>query len=557
LIAAAGVPIGLFARNVKQVRWERGPEYSQFGKLAAASLPTEGAIVLGDDSVRLFAVHSALVTKGHEEKYVLVDTSALQDPAYHAHLARNHSNIWPSAYGQLPRREAIPQIQLIQLVYQLSQSHPIFYLHPSFGYYFESFYSVPKQVVYQLFPYTTNMSFAPQLKPEEAKELDQYWQHLRGTEIKHLPDVVKVARRDKQQSGTSFYMSAIYAKSMNDLGVRFQRAGELEKARDFFEYALQLNPDNVSALINSEYNAQLRAGNRESGPPSEAVKKRLSTYNGSWEGVMQYNGPVDEPNSCYLVAQAFARGNNFRQSARELDRVCELTPNNIPAQLALAVVYAESGQSEDAMRKVAEIRSKFSNLNVTDHLTLAECEAWARLFQNDLAGAEKALTSAQEQYPDRPEPYKALAEIYLNRRDAAKAGAILEKLVKSQPENVDGLINYAALQMRQERYAEAIPYLDRALLLQPDNFYARLNRGIANFKTGKLDAAWEDYQTLERSLPKPTYIVHFALGEIALQKKQKRTALEHYQKYLELAPPGTQEVKDVEAKIKALKNGTA
>jgi len=60
----------------------------------------------------------------------------------------------------------------------------------------------------------------------------------------------------------------------------------LEKAREFFDFAIQLNPDNVSALINSEYNAQLRAGNRDSAPPSDAVKKRLVTYSGSWEGVM-------------------------------------------------------------------------------------------------------------------------------------------------------------------------------------------------------------------------------------------------------------------------------
>jgi len=257
------------------------------------------------------------------------------------------------------------------------------------------------------------------------------------------------------------------------------------------------------------------------------------------------------------VAQSFAKGNNFRQAARELERVCELTPNNVPGHLALAAVYAQAARSDDAMRKVTEIRGKFNNLTPSDLLTLAECEAWARVYQNDLPGAEKALTAAQQQFPDRPEPYKALAEIYLSRRDSVHAKEVLEKLVKSQPENIDGLINYAALMMRQEKYEEAIPYLDRAVQLQPDNFYARLNRGIANFKTGKLDAAWEDYQELDRRLPKPAYIVHFALGEIAYQKKQKTRALEHYRKYLELAPRGTQEIKDVEAKVRALKNGTA
>jgi tetratricopeptide (TPR) repeat protein len=555
-ILAIGAPIGLLARNLSPVRSARGPEYSQFGKLAASSLPPEGAIVLSDDSIRLFALRSALVERGAGDKYVLVDSTGLERPSYHAYLARQYPQVWPAAYGNRPAGTTVDQVSLIELIYQLSRSKPVYYLHPSFGYYFEGFYATPKGIVYQLTPYTPNSRFEPKLTGEEIKQIEAYWKKLKEGELRHLPAAVKLALRDKKADGTSYFMGAIYSKAVDDIGVRLQRQGEFDKARAFFEYALQLNPDNVSALINVEYNHQFALGNRDSGPPSENVARKLSAYGGGWEMMMQYNGPVDEPNSCFLVAQLLARGHNYRQAARELDRSCELMTTNTASHIALAALYVQAGRAEDSFRKISEIRSSFPQLGVSDQLTLAECEAWAYVLKNDLPAAQKTLQAAQERFPDRAEPYKAMSEIYLNRRDVTNALATLDKLVRHHPDNVDGLINYAALQMRQEHYSEAIPYLNRAVQLQPENVFALLNRGIANFQTGHLDAARQDYETLERHLPKPTHVVHFALGEIAFKSKQKKVALEHYQKYLELAPRGLPEIQTVQDRIKAIKTGT-
>jgi tetratricopeptide (TPR) repeat protein len=72
-----------------------------------------------------------------------------------------------------------------------------------------------------------------------------------------------------------------------------------------------------------------------------------------------------------------------------------------------------------------------------------------------------------------------------------------------------------------------------------------------------LDAARHDYERLERQAPKPMYAVHYALGEIAFAKKQKKTALEHYEKYIKLAPRGTAEMQAIQARVQQLKNGAA
>ena len=554
-ITAIGIPVKLFAKNFSEILASRGSEYRRFGKLAAASLPPEGAIVLSDDSIRLFAVHSALASAGTVGKYVLVDTSSLQQPAYHSFLVRHYPKAWPAIFSAPRSSGVIEQMSLLQMMYQLSQTRPIYYLHPSFGYYFESFYAVPKNMVYQVLPYSSNLLFAPKLTSEQAQQNDAFWQGLKNGELKPVVQAVKKMKTRKQPGTPLTFMGAIYSRAVDDFAVELQRRGDIARAAQYFQYALELNPDNVSALINSEYNKALLAGHPESAPPSDSVAKKLAPYLGNWEAILQFNGPVDEPNSCYLLAERFAKGHNFRQAAQQLDRAITLTPENVPAQIALASVFVQGGKADEALARIAEIRAKFNNLTSNDHLLLFECEGWAHSIKDDLPAAEKVLLAAQRQYPDRSEPYKALAEIYFSRRDMTNAMATLRKLVEAQPNNVEGLINYGSLKIRMAAYEEAVPYLDRAIQLQPNNLYALLNRGFANLQVGNLDAARQDYEILERRLPRPVHAVYFGLGEIAFKNKQKKTALQNFEKYVKLAPSGTQEMKVVQDRIKSLKNG--
>ncbi|HMC26220.1 MAG TPA: DUF2723 domain-containing protein [Verrucomicrobiae bacterium] len=554
---AIAVPVGLLVKNFEVVRNGEGPAYKQFGKLAAQSLPAEGAIVMSDDSVRLFALHSALASAGASDKYLLVDSSSLQQPAYHSFLTRRYKAAWPPYFNGRNSSERIDQLSLIQLVYRLSESKPVYYLHPSFGYYFESFYAVPNNIIYRLVPYTTNTIFAPTLTAEQVQQNDSFWQQVKERDLKPFLEGGKLLKAHKQQSLSRAFLGTIYSQAVNYFGVELQRRGDIQKAKGYFELALELNPDNVSALINSEYNRVLLDGGRESGPPSDAVVKKLGSYHGSWEAILQFNGPVDEPNSCYLLAQSFANGRNYRQSAQLLDRICQLTPENVPAQTALASIFVQGGRADLALTKIAEIRRKLgSKLTTNDQLLLVECEAWSQLIKNDLPGAEKILAAAQRQYPDHSEPYKAMAEIYLNRRDMTNAMATLGKLLDVQPNNVEALINSAGLKIRMAEYGESISYLDRALQLQPENLYGLLNRGFANLQLGNLEAARRDYEMLERTLPKPMHAVYYGLGEIAFKTKQKRTALQNYERYVKLAPNGTAEMKLVQERIKQLKSGT-
>src|SRR5258707_6999649 len=129
--------------------------------------------------------------------------------------------------------------------------------------------------------------------------------------------------------------------------------------------------------MNLDYNQILLAGGHEGGPPSELVHKKLQIYNGSWEGILKFNGPVEDPSACYLLAQTFAKVRNYRQSAQLLDRISALNPENVSARIALASIFVQSGRPDDALAKIAEIRAAFPNLTIEQQIILTECEAWS------------------------------------------------------------------------------------------------------------------------------------------------------------------------------------
>ncbi|MCX7013363.1 MAG: tetratricopeptide repeat protein [Candidatus Sumerlaeota bacterium] len=87
----------------------------------------------------------------------------------------------------------------------------------------------------------------------------------------------------------------------------------------------------------------------------------------------------------------------------------------------------------------------------------------------------------------------------------------------------------------QERWAEALPYLNKSLELNPINFEARLNRGRSLHKTGQIDAAIRDYEEAARLKPldvKP----RINLGAAWQQKGRLDKAIQFYEEALNLEP---------------------
>lgn len=555
-IALLGVPAGLLYKNFPEIQQANSRSLSVFAEAMARSLP-DRSVVLSDDPVSLYALLAAAAPSGSRKEWILVDTKSLTQPGYHRHLRKLHPQRWPGPGSGYPLLDRIPDPVVLETVVSLSQSNTLYYLQPSFGYFFEKFHLVPHQMVYELRPYPAELVSAPPLPPDVIKENDEFWSGSKEGELKQWLKPAGAKKQKLDPNSLTAFLKVSYSQRLNHFAVELQRSGDLKKAGEYFGLALAAYPENPAAFVNLDYNRLFTAGQRTSPKPSEGAVERLAPYNGDWNTLLSVNGPVDEPNSCFLLAEILAKGRNSRQAAQQLERVLFFNPENRLARIGLVSMYVQSQFYKQALDLIGQIRANPGSQPLTPDETLAlmQSEAWTYAGQNQLAGAEKILRAAQETYPQYSAPFSTLSEIYLAVGQLTNAMGVLETQMKLQPENVNAIINYGALKRKSGDVSQSIALLNNAVKLQPQNTYALMNRAMAYLESGKLDLAESDFESLKKILPRPVYAVSYGLGEIAYQKKRRKDALSHYKDFLRLAPPGTPEINTVRDRVKNLEKG--
>lgn len=554
-VAALAVPAGLLVKNLPRLKANLGPALSQYASIAAKQLSPRDAVVLSEEPFMLYAVYGALEQSGARNNKILLESGSLQSPIYHRYLAKLHPR-WPRIAQGAKATEPVDSFTLVGLLAQLQASNAMYYLQPSFGYYFERFYLKPHNLVYELKPYPPNALGGPALSDAERNDNVQFWQKMKKEDLSPLLQTLK-PDKGKPPEGLNSVVGSYYSRAVDYFGVELQKSGDLERAGECFALALELNVENPSAFINQEYNQKLQTGHPEALKHSEETEKRLSRFSGGWDSLLGWGGPVDEPGMRNELALSLAKGRNFRQAAQQLSRVAYLTPTNIDARVGLADMCRQAGLLDLALKGVADVRATEKKLHTADRQGLLQVEAWAYALRNDMPEAERILREAQIQYPLDDVAYSTLAEIYLRSGRITNAMEVLEKELKSQPENSSALNNLARLKILNQDFEGAVKLLDHALSLDPKSMLILFNRSISNLKSGKLDDAQRDYQTLEAALPKVPHVVYFGLFDVAYKKKNPKTALKYGDLYLKIAPKGTPEYKDVQERINKMKSGSA
>jgi tetratricopeptide (TPR) repeat protein len=562
-IAAIAVPVGLAVKNLAEVRKTTGPYLARMAASAVSSLPESGGMVFSDDPFRLYTVYDQFNRKGMLDRFILVDTTAMHNPLYHRWQRTRHGDRWPVDAAKLQPKKGVDTGILLAAVVDAATRERLFYLHPSFGYYFEYFYLEPLNLVYEMKRYPANSLNAPTLTKEQLGNNERFWKQFIASELPALrqPSIVDLPRarqKSVRRNPSTYAAASTYSRSLNWIGVQAQRAGELNQAHEYFRAALELNPDNPAAFLNQEYNTQLRAGKSQPITPSPAATNRVAAYGDNWQQIMTLNGPVDEPSVSFLAAQIFAAGRSFRQAAQWVDRAAELVPDSVDLQLALSGMLVHAGYPDRALKLIEQIRSDPKNATMTQPIRMAliQNEAWAHVFKDDLAAAENILHAAEQKYPADETPFSTLTEIYFRIGRTTNAVALLERELQRSPDHLAALVNLAAVKIQNKEYEAALPLLNRALKIDPDNGYALINRAIAHLHTGRLDDSRRDYDTLSRKMVNIPHQVHFGLAEIAWRQKHAKLALKHYEEYLKAAPPDTAEYREVQQRIKRLKAGS-
>jgi len=488
------VPCLLLYRNLPQIRASNCDPLQGYFALVEKSLPAQGTAILCDDPTRLSYFQAALTRAGKQPRHLLLDTTALSDPAYLEFLDKQYPHF--KLAGMVSNRfsECANLLGRIRLMETLLRSHGLYYLHPSFGYYFEAFYPQAHGLVYQLKPYGTNVSAAPLPSREQIAQNQLFWRAaiadqfppilraLRQTQPPSNPKLMQrflaFAHLESEPDRRAQFVGAGYSRALDYWGVELQESGAYQEAAQCFSQARELNPDSVAARVNQEFNQTRQAGKPPVIQPAKAVADK-SGRRREWDQVLQEDGPFAEPNYCYQVGVAFAKNGLYRQAIQQFKRVQALAPD------------------------------------------LTDARFW-------------------------------LARLFIHTENYSDALAASDQILQTRPKDDNALFLKAVSLLQSKAYDDAIAPFTHLLTLQTNNYAAQLNRAIAYLQLGKLDAARRDYEEVAKAVPR-SYQAWFGLAEIAYRQKDAPTAITNYQIYLAKAPPDTEEAKLVIARLKELK----
>jgi tetratricopeptide (TPR) repeat protein len=588
-------PAALVYRNLPQIRITNGPVLKHFAALMAEALPPKRSVLLSDDPRRLMLLHAYAVRSGRGEEDLFLDTAALASPDYHRFLAKKYPQVWESNPPKSIVQRADP-ILLLRVISRLAQANDVYYLHPSFGYYFEFYYPETHGLVYKLVPYSTNLLFAPLPSSELIAENESFWtktdeQALQPLEAAIAPprggkrpgilqNLMEQARLTKESNSDATAVAGFYSRALDYWGVEMQKSGQLTNAAAHFERALDLNPDNLVAQVNFECNKNLLARRKSAVQVSKSIEDQFGKYR-KWDDILSENGPFDEPGFCYEQGRVLVGSNLYRQAAAQFDRVITLARENIVARIWLGQLYIISAMPSQALKLVNQVHDdpELSKVGQTNRVELLFVEASAHLALEDVHGAEGAVQAALRQNPGDADLLATAMQVYMKYGSyfdnllATKTGSdtntyaqmrygcysnalmAVEQQLTAAPTNMNVLINKGFICMQIGAYDQAIPPLTKVLAMDTTNSSARLNRAIAYLRGDKLEAAQRDYEVLQKAFPS-AFQIYYGLGEVAWRKKDTNAAIQNYQLYLANAHTNTAEARLVSARLNELQPGS-
>ena len=566
---AAVATTGLIYRNTPQIQAANDDTFRKYASFVEENLPRSGAILLSDDPVRLFFVQAALVRDGRAKDFLLLDTHSLNSPVYFRFLHNKFPQKWPELVSAKESRPVSP-LGLIGILTMLAKTNELYYLHPSFGYYFEQFYQEPHGLVYKLKTLPEDSLLPPLPDKNQIAGNEEFWSHAETqafVPIKRAvtpPDpntpcswgerLLNEFHVPREQNQNAILAGTFYSRSLDFWGVQLQRANELEKAAAAFALSEELNPDNIVAQINLQFNQSLRAGKSVPLNPAKATRDQFGKYH-DWNEVLNANGPFDEPSFCLAEGILMAAQNGlFRQAVATFARIRKLAPDNLDARLWLGQIYVMSrlpDRALEALRDPLEQPERFS-LAKTNQAQLNIIAAAAYLQKNDLARGTQLFETEIALHPTDTNLLTYVVQTYLAYGLFTNALTVIDHKLRLTPNDPAWLFNRGYVSIQSKAYDNAIDAFTRVLAIQTNNFSALFNRALACLYSSKLDAARADYKTLQQSLPH-SFQVAYGLGEIAWRQHETNEAIKNYMLYLANANTNTEEATNVMQRLRELK----
>jgi len=566
------MPLALVGRNYQPIWLTNTRLVEDFARHLERGLPSSRAAILCDNPIQLTVLRTHMLKQGRGQDDIFYDTTSATLTDYHVFEHRRHPDRWPAVFTGHSTNSQISPFGMLVFLSTIATNTPVYYLQPSFGYYFERFQMIPKGVVYPISSYPDNQLFASPLTEDTVKANQEFWSDFDATTFIDLKDNVpseitprmpawqsKLYERlhlSRERVLIAETLAAIYSRSANYWGVELQKLGKWEEAGASFDRALALNPDNISAQVNLAYNKVRREGGTTPTDLSTTIEDRFGKY-GTWNEVIASCGPFDEPRFTFEQCRTFFANRLFRQALQQIKRVTELDPRNFTAHVWMADLFTTLGHPAEAMTVVQHVRRDEGGfgVNPTNAVELARVEI-AALFRSGDSDAARRKLLPLARIDASPRAHLVASQFYLQYGLFKEAIPLLERAATENPSDILAIVNLGYAYLQVEQNEAALKQFDAALELDPKALAARLNRALVLIRLKQWDKAQEDLEILVHDSPNG-YQILFGLGEVSAGRNDIPKAIEYFERARQSAPPGSRDFNQVTNRLQELKTQRA
>ena len=233
---------------------------------------------------------------------------------------------------------------------------------------------------------------------------------------------------------------------------------------------------------------------------------------------------------CFLIIIAFLSGQVvMAQKKGGAKPGEENTRENNTAYIA-ALNQKIQGNYADAIQMFEAILQKFPG----DHASMYEL-ADIYGIQGELPLAIKWATKASECNPDNDWYYLSLSELYMNNYEPEKSVAVMERLVKRNPNNMDYVETLAVTYLAIGEYEKAVTQLNVIENQQGISEELSMEKYKIYQVAGKGKKAIAEVEKLIKYFPNETRY-YSLLADAYLSMGMKKEAMKAYDKILEINP---------------------
>ena len=465
-----------------------------YAKWLTDSLPNGKAILFADNgmSPQIQLLHAELARSKSGGQTMLIQTDLLASPDYQVRLAKRSNSLWPSPPEEVLEAKRIDDLQILNMLNAITAAKtPIYYLHPSFGYYFEQFYLEPDKGVFRLRPYPSGADSLD--KP--ALTIDQVTENSSVAEAieKKFDDFAKESEQlRKNQFLDSLIIMGWLSRNLNQRGVDLIRNNQSEAAEKLFLAACKIYRGSPKGNVVAQ--ANLRQANPES---DYEFDKELDRLIGDDEllalsridSTLKTYGPFDLTQACFQLGQNFARKTQIRQAYHELTRAAELA-KTLPDPVFFIADMFVSYELPDKAKLFIERLAKMNEANPftpDQQIKLIRLEAGLLLAASGPDAAEKYLAERLKPHMNSLGGLHTMLAFHLDHDQNTKALALLDNWLKDNPGDLATLTDKGQLLSRLKRYDKAVEVYQSALELANSQEKSNLISMIAATYTEKGD----------------------------------------------------------------------